>query len=65
MLLICTAKVSLSCTPTRSAHTRSAGTKDCICPSCANVLRNDPSLKDVSLASILKGKGNAKDKTSR
>jgi hypothetical protein len=59
MLLICTAKVAFNCQATRSGHTRSAGTKNCICPPCARAMVSNPSLGERSLEDILKGKDNA------
>jgi hypothetical protein len=66
MLLICRAKVALNCQRTRSGHTRSAGTKNCICPPCARFMISNPGSGEKSLEDILsKGKDNAPTKTNR
>lgn len=60
MLLICKARVSINCIKIRSAHNRSAMTKDCICPHCAQAIRDNPSLKEKSLEDVLKGMDDAR-----
>lgn len=60
MLLICPAKVSPRCIKVRSAHNRSAATKESICPFCAEELAKHPELKQDTLQSILKGKDNGR-----
>jgi hypothetical protein len=66
MLLICTTNLAFNCQRTRSSHTRSAGTKNCICPPCARFMISNPGSGEKSLEEILsKGKDNAATKANR
>jgi len=65
MLLICTAKVSVKCQKVVSRHSRSAQTKERVCPFCWGEINSNPKVREQYYSSVLKGTDNGPDQSRK